>query len=261
MDVTFLSLDGVDLRTDDWTFWVRNFFDQDNEIVLNDLYTPGASFNRRKRKERKFVINGFIRKNINNNWMALNTILNKEGLLRMVIGIANQPTRYCDIAVESVAYSEPDVEEVSLSVVAPDPNLYANTAESVNLGSVSTNGLTYPITYPITYGVPTGSGGVLTNNGNLVGYPVFTVIGTCNNVVLNNETTGEQMMLDVSLGNDDVLTIDGNKREVLLNGAKRIDLKTGDWISCVPGENVIGFARSSLEQKQHCSVEFRSVWR
>ena len=48
MDVTYLSLDGVDLRTDEWTFWVRNFMDADNDIITNEIYSPGVSYNRKK---------------------------------------------------------------------------------------------------------------------------------------------------------------------------------------------------------------------
>lgn len=260
MDVTYLSLDGVDLRTDEWTFWVRNFMDADNDIVTNEIYSPGVSYNRKKRKERKFVINGFIRKNINTNWVTLNSILNKEGLLQMVIGMAGLPNKQLNIAIESVAYKEPDAYEVSLSVIAPDPYLYANTVQEITLGSVSDDGLTYPVTYPITYGVPSGGFGIIMNAGNVSGYPKFTIIGTCSNLTLANATTGESMTLAVSLGATDVLIVDCLEREILLNGLRRIDLKQGDWLTVAPGENEIGFSRTSLEQTQHCMVEFRSVW-
>jgi hypothetical protein len=260
MDVTYLELDGLDIRTGDLTFWVRNFMDMDNDVITNDLFSPGVSFNRKKRKERKFVLNGFIRNNVNQNWMALSTIVNKPGPLTLVIGMAGLPTKRLEIVVESVAYSEPDADEVSLSVIAPDPKLYANVLQSITLGSVSESGLAYPITYPITYGVPSGGYGVITNEGNISGYPKFTIIGSCSNLTLSNATTGETMMFNVSLAEGDTLVVDCQDREVLLNGVRRIDLKSGEWISCVPGMNEIGFSRSSLEQKQHCSVEFRSVW-
>ena len=260
MDVTHLSLDGVDLRTEEWTFWVRNFLDADNDIITNDIYSPGISFNRKKRKERKFVINGFIRKNIPTNWATLNTLVNKDGLLQLVIGMAGLPTKQLDIAIETIAYTEPDVYEVSLSVMAPDPYLYANTVQEITLGSVSDDGLTYPLTYPITYGVPSGGFGVVTNAGNVSGYPKFTIIGTCSNLTLANATTGESMTLAVSLDTDDVLIVDCLEREILLNGVRRIDLKQGDWLTIAPGDNDIGFSRTSLEQKQHCTVTFRSVW-
>ena len=260
MDVTHLSLDGVDLRTDEWTFWVRNFMDADNDVITNEIYSPGISFNRKKRKERKFVINGFIRKNINANFVILNNLVNKDGLRQLVIGMAGLPTKQLDIAIETIAYTEPDAYEVSLSVIAPDPYLYANTAQEITLGSVSDDGLTYPLTYPITYGVPSGGFGVITNAGNAAGYPKFTVIGTCSNLTLANATTGESMTLSVSLGPSDVLIVDCLEREILLNGTRRIDLKQGDWLTIAPGANDIGFSRTSLEQTQHCMIEFRSVW-
>lgn len=259
MKVNYLKIDDVSITDGDLLFWVRNLFDDDSIIVTNQTYSDGSSFSRSKLNERKFVLNGFIRENLEENITRISQLLNGPYLNVLTVGTGGTE-RFIYFKKENIKYKEPWMNELTIACVAPNPRFYSTELVQLLLGDVSTSPLHYPITYPITYGVADGAGGIITNVGNYYGYPVFTVVGSCSGITLSNATTGESMTLDVSLSDDDILIVDGNTREITLNGVKRMDLKNGQWIRCVPGDNEIGFVRSTLQEKQHCTVALRSVW-
>jgi len=245
----------------DWNkhfFNIIGLFDTSKDIVMSNTYSNGSSYNRSKIKERQFNLNGVVKglDNFNN----FKRVMNKSGLKKLTVTYPGMPTFYLMVDFENYATDSNYLQKVSLQVVAPDPNLYANDAQEIVLGNIASSGFIVPVTLPVTLGIPTGSSGILINYGNETGYPLFKIIGTCSNIIITNETTGESMTIDVNLNEGDELIIDNIKRSITLNGVKRMDIKSGNWISCVPGRNSIGFARTSLQDKQHAIANFRSVW-
>lgn len=259
----YLDIDGFNLLSSDVYGSIQGILDGDQDVITNELYTSGQSYNRSKVKEKKLVLNILIKNNVLTNLFSLRQKLFKTGLKTLTVGIVGMPIFYVKFDLSNWLSNPLGSHMFTCQLLCPDPFLHEATQHSIQLGILTAaSALTYPITYPITYGNPTGSTGTITNLGNMVGYPVVTVVGTCSNIIVTNQTTGESMSVNISLGANDTLIIDNTvaNRGIYLNGAKRMDLKNGSWISCPPGDNVFLFGRSSLESKLHCTVSFQGVW-
>ena len=113
------------------------------------------------------------------------------------------------------------------------------------------------------FGSAAGASGTITNTGNADAYPVITIVGTCSGISVTNLTTGEAITVNAALGEDDTLVIDCRPATcgVYLNGVASIGLKTSPgWIHCPPGDNQFSFARNSLQNKKHCTVQLNERW-
>lgn len=84
---------------------------------------------------------------------------------------------------------------------------------------------------------------VITNDGDDVAYPVWTVKGPATSVVLSNVTTGASLTLNQSLGSGDTAVIDTRERvqTVLLNGSTNL------WPNLDPGSSLWGLEPSDNE--------------
>ena len=188
-------------------------------------------------------------------------VLLKKGLKKLSVTIDSLQF-YVMIDLENWGCDELNPEFIACQLVSPEPYLYALNDQIINLGATSNNGIAFPLTFPINFGALTGGIGTISNIGNTMAYPVITVIGSCSNLVITNVTTSETMSLNVNLGATDILIIDNRPktRSITLNGANRIDLKVGDWLSCVVGDNQFSFSRNSIELKKHCTIDLRPRW-
>jgi hypothetical protein len=70
------------------------------------------------------------------------------------------------------------------------------------------------------------------------------------------------MSLNIGLIDTDILIIDSRPtiRGIYLNGIKRMDLKNGSWLTCIPGDNIFNFQRISFQSKKHCTVGLQGRW-
>ena len=258
MIITSINLNGLELVSKDYYFHLSGLFDFEKDVIVNDLYIDGESYNRSKNKPKVLVLEGWVMSNDESKVFALNKILAGNGLKSLIIN--NEYLCYVEITNRG---STPDNSHaVTCQLTMPDPYVYAVDTDSISLGAISNASLVLPVVLPFTLGSITGGEGAITNRGNAVAYPVISIIGTCDTITVTNETTGESMSLAVSLGDNDTLIIDNrpDTRGIYLNGNKRMDLKNGNWISCIPGDNVFSFSRNSLQTKQHCTVSLNSRW-
>lgn len=262
MNLNYLDIEGLVLRDESFSFVVVGLLDYDKEITLNDLYTDGKSYARDKLNEKKPQLQGYIKTNDLTNILKLNALMAKRGLKKLTVGFDGLPLLYAMVGIENKVADAINPSIMSFQLVMPDPYLYCVEPSDIFLGAISSNSLTFPFTFSITFGDITGGQGIITNQGNAVAYPVITVVGSCNTLVISNETTGESMSLNISLGASDTLIIDNrpNTRGITINGQNRIDLKQGNWISCEPGDNLFTFSRNSIESTQHCTIELQSRW-
>lgn len=261
MKTNTLDLDGLNLRSGDYICWVSNLFNADRDIVTNETYNDGATYNRSKTGERKFLLNGIIKSRAAVN--ALRQKLFSSGLKKLTVGTKDMPTFFVMCDLLNFAEDNKIVGKISCQMIAPDPFLYELTPHVITLGATSNSGLTFPFTFPIVFGASTGGQGIVTNIGNAVAYPVIAIVGTCDTFTITNQTTGESMSLAASLASDyDTLIIDNREasRSILINGINRIDLKVGDWLRCAPGDNTFVFTRNSLQIKQHLTIQLQGRW-
>lgn len=262
MVINYIDIDGLNLKDDNYALTPIGLIEGDRNIITNELYTDGISYNRGKIQERKILLRGYVKGDIVTNLLLLKKTLFKPGLKKLKVDITGIGTFYLYVDVMSWASDELYPERLSIQLMAPDPFLYADTAEEITLGAASGASMTFPLTFPLVFGATVGASGVITNRGNADAYPVITVIGTCDTITVTNSTTGESMSCAVSLGASDTLVIDNRPatRGIYLNGAGRMDLKNGSWITCEPGDNTFVFSRNSSEEVQHCSISLEGRW-
>lgn len=258
MIIASINLNGLELVSNDYFFHLSGLFDFQKDVITNDLFIDGESFNRSKNKPKILVLEGWVLSNDESKVFALNKILAGNGLKPLIVN--NEYLCYVEITNRG---STPDNSHaVTCQLIMPDPYLYSVDADSISLGAISNASLVLPVILPFTLGSITGGEGTITNLGNAIAYPVISIVGTCDTITIANETTGENMNLNASLEDTDTLVIDNRPgtRGIYLNGDKRMDLKNGDWLSCIPGDNIFSFQRNSLQTKQHCTVELQSRW-
>lgn len=262
LECTSINADGLDLISDKYFFTLDGLFTNDNDVVMNDMYIDGQSYNRTKIQVKKLVLNGFVRTLNVKDFMYLRQILCTKKLKTFTVTIPYFETLTFQAEIVNWGIGPLGSFTISCQLVLPDPYIYEATINSISLGATANSGLTFPFTFPIVFGDITGASGTITNKGNAVLYPIFIIVGSCSNVSINNQTTGETISCGVSLGENDVLVIDNNPKTrcIKLNGILRMDLKVGNWVHCEPGDNIFVFTRDSLETKHHLSIEYQAVW-
>lgn len=112
--------------------------------------------------------------------------------------------------------------KLTLQFECADPRRYSVTEHESIVGLVvpSETGLVYPLVYPLDYGDPLVPSTALLNNDGNVNTPVRVVIrGPIENPSVVNQTTGRRLDFDITITEDDTLTIDTQKGSVLLNDA------------------------------------------
>jgi hypothetical protein len=261
--INYLDIDGLLIRDGvNYNLTPNGLFAGDRDVIMNDLFMAGQSYNRGKIKERKMTLTGYVMGDILTNLNKLKQVLFKDGLKKMTVGIVGMPTFYIYFDLLNWGCDEVNPQLISCQLVAPDPFLYESVQRVINLGATSNANLVLPAVLPWMFGSLMGGQGTITNAGNAIAYPIITIVGTCDTITITNTTTGESMSLNISLGASDTLVIDNrpSTRGIYLNGTKRMDLKNGNWLSCQVGDNVFTFSRNSLETKQHCSIILQSRW-
>lgn len=88
------------------------------------------------------------------------------------------------------------------------------------------------------------------NSGNTASSPTITITGANQNPVIRNNTTGEQIKVNITTGASDVITIDGELHATMLNGGNinalvdpgstYFDLNPGDNLLTLTNDNSSG---------------------
>jgi hypothetical protein len=259
MIITSIVLDDLELVGGNYHFFLSGLPDFEKDIVTNDLFSDGVAWGRSKNKPKTLVLDGYILSGgVAAEW-ALNKVLAPNGLKTLIVN----NTYKCKVEVVSRGSNANNSHIISCQLTMPDPYWCAQTAKSVQLGSTSNTALVLPAVLPWTLGSLTGGAGTITNDGNADAYPVITVVGTCSNISVTNQTTGENVGVSAALSDNDELVIDCRPATcgVYLNGVADIGLKTSPgWMRCVPGDNQIVFSRNSLQNKKHCTVVLNERW-
>lgn len=135
-----------------------------------------------------------------------------------------------------------------VEMFCPDPRIYDNATQQLNLTPSSGLGRIYDRTYNLVYNTGVaGNSGTATNSGNTTTWPTFTITGPCTNPVVLNSTTGESITFILTMNGNDVLVIDPELRSVTLNGvsARNLLSNSSTWWGLPPGSTTIGFSAQS----------------
>jgi hypothetical protein len=102
----------------------------------------------------------------------------------------------------------------------------------------------------------------LTNVGTALSWPLWTVTGPCNQPVIRNDSTGQQLAFGQRLQDGDTLVVDVAARTVLLGGASRryALLPRSTWFGLPPGNTTIGFDALDPGEAGTLMVTWRDSW-
>jgi hypothetical protein len=232
-------------------------------VFDTDLYSDGGSLSHFKLQNKQLVLNGYVKTDRAEDILFINKLLGSKSKKTLLVDVDGLGV--VSIEVYPTNFITDDKGFKSCQLIAYDPYMYSTETTKVEVGRISKNyGFEFPFSFPMTfrYG-ETGSTSSIYNNGNTICYPVITIKGTCSHISFYNNSTNEYFNINTDLGANDVLIIDNRPktRGVYLNGINRIDLKSGNWIKCIEGENVLAFYCNTLEtDKKHCTVEIVSRW-
>jgi hypothetical protein len=152
-----------------------------------------------------------------------------------------------------------------LQLKAPDPRRYDDTEQSVTLSppTGADGGVTLPATVPVTLstsGLSTSSA-VVTNDGTIAVRPTVVLTGPLVDPQIAHVGAGRSLSMTVTLAADDTLTLDFDKRTILLNGsASRASTLTESaaWWELAPGGNDVAFTAGGGSGT--AVISWRSGW-
>ena len=158
------------------------------------------------------------------------------------LGMFGRPTKY-NTNIDA-AFTHGQIN-IASEWTCPDGLLYDLAVVSSSCGLPNpTSGLSFPVTFPASFGASTGGSFTLTNNGTYNANPLFVIQGPCTQPTIYNQTTGQQIQLNIILGSSDVLTVDVQSGVVTLNGQSNrnnvVDIST-QFFQITPGTTPIGF--------------------
>lgn len=111
-------------------------------------------------------------------------------------------------------------KEVQLALVAADPRIYSSTlySNTVFAGTAGgAGGRSYPKKFSFGYGASQVAGQLITtNSGSALTYPILTITGPGQNPAILNNTTGQTIAFNYTLGAGETLVVDTLNRTVLL---------------------------------------------
>jgi hypothetical protein len=135
---------------------------------------------------------------------------------------------------------------------AADPRVYGASLKSAlydPTASLAGGGFAMPMDFStggLVFSTTTATELFVENQGNAPSPPMLTIHGPAANPIVDNDTTGESIVLNglggVNLGAADVIVVDVAARLVYLNGAVRRDLVTvagTTWFDLQPGQNAL----------------------
>ena len=144
---------------------------------------------------------------------------------------------------------------------APDPRYYDATSTTVSLLPNTSLGRTYNRVYNMLYGGGV-SGATITNSGNTTTSPIITINDPMTNPTIGNNSTGQFITVNVTLGASDVLVIDLYEKTITLNGSPARNLLAGNsqWFGADPGVTNFQFTGTGYSGTTAATVTYRSAW-
>lgn len=149
----------------------------------------------------------------------------------------------------------------NLSLVAPDPRVYATELTVVSTGLPSSSGgLTLPFSLPTPIAATTVSG-VLTvvNEGNMATRPLLRVSGPCPPFTLTHHS-GRTLSYPYAVAAGRFIELDTATRVAREDGTA-VRPVSGAWFDYSPGMNTVAFAASSYDAGALLTSTHRSAWK
>jgi hypothetical protein len=191
-------------------------------------------------------------------------------------GLAEGKTLYLttmdDLQLQTMVYLQTSLKmaietplsaKFQLQLYAPDFALDSQTLQSASLGRYGGGGFILPVIAPIVSTVGTGGTGSVTNGGTVESYPILRFNGQLTNPRLTNTTTGETILLEMTIASGEQVVVDMKNRTIVQGGVtNRISKKSSDsdfW-SLETGVNYLQLTTSDSGDAGTVTVEHRSAY-
>lgn len=158
-----------------------------------------------------------------------------------------------------------------MTLFAPDPLLYeagdGTDPDSgyINLPVYKLVGGGYVTQYDMpAQWTPGTTPAVAVNNGDVVIYPQFKIVGIVQNPVITNLTTNKFVRINITTTSaSDVLIIDMKARTVTLNGGSVLSFRTLDstWFGLNVGNNTLQYTSSGSSDVQFGTLRYRNGYK
>lgn len=165
----------------------------------------------------------------------------------------------------------PDIQIVSpflavfsIGLVAADPLKYS-ALEHIAATALpsSTGGLVVPHVVPFSVDAVSVSGvATVENRGNIGTCPRLIVYGPVTSPRITNQTTGEVLLIRLTVDDGRYLDLDLAEHTAYLDGtASRRGFVSGDWFELVPGLNSVAFNAPTYSADASLQIVWRDAWK
>lgn len=151
MEVTGISLNGLDLMSGEYAFDVGGLFGIEKDVQTSDLYINGAAFGRSKIKPKTLTMNGMVQSGNIAALNALNAALASNNLKPIIVTINGLGQLTGNVEVTNRASTD-DSRIISCQLTMPDPYLYALAPQTIQLGAQYSTGVIFSAGQGITFG-------------------------------------------------------------------------------------------------------------
>jgi hypothetical protein len=158
------------------------------------------------------------------------------------------------------------LKNFQISLVAADPRIYGEAIQigQVAAGASSSAGFASPLLSPLSSGASPVGQVIVQNLGSVGTPPIISIYGPCNNPVVKNQTTGEQLSFTYNLAATEHLDIDTQQRTILLNGTTNrysaLNFADSAWWELAPGNNDIRFSVASFASPASLVILWNHAW-
>lgn len=155
--------------------------------------------------------------------------------------------------------------DIQFLMYAEDPRIYDQSVTQVQIpfGSSTGIGFAFSFGFSLNFGITSTNptGGYIINAGNRPTPGTLAIQGPISTPIVINDTTGDQLQFNISLGSTDTLTVDLQYRTVRLNGTTnmRSTLVAPNWFTFPSGATFLRL--SGLSGTGTLTVTFRNAWR
>jgi hypothetical protein len=169
-----------------------------------------------------------------------------------------------DVHVAKVRFQRKNLfgAKYSIDLYAPDYLLYDQNLQSSVVSRASGGGAVYPIIYPIIYGASVGGSALLVNAGTAETYPIIYLNGPLTNPIIQNDTLGRYIELNLTIADGEQVIIDMKKKTILKGTLSVIANKSTPskfwWLA--RGSNSIKFFTSSTGDTGSAQIQWQNAY-
>lgn len=152
------------------------------------------------------------------------------------------------------------------TIVGADPRIYSSALKAAAYDpttALSGGGFAQKVNFPLVFNTTTATELFVNNGGIYKTPPVLTINGPIVNPIIDNDTTGESIYLQATLGSADVVVVDVAARQVYLNGASRRDLfvaSLSTWFELGPGDTALRLrGTGTVSGQSQLTVQYRDA--